>query len=140
MLCYGQLEFLQVQLVHSVDAKSFFQVTLLVIAVTRIMGGHPWEGLDVISHILKVDIHHFLRPVAMLSTHVWFADCALAKILDPGVPNTMYTEKGLSTDLDSSVDGGDHKILKRGRFFSLACLLPIPVSLQLHAVLRLKQQ
>ena len=70
-----------------------------------------------ISHILKVDTHHFLRPVAMLPMHVWFADCALPKILDPGVPNTLYTEKGLSTDLDPSVDGDDHKILKRGLFF-----------------------
>ena len=102
------------------------------------MGGHPWEGLSVISHILKVDTHHFLRPVAMLPTHVWFADCALPKILDPGVPNTLYTEKGLSTDLDPPVDGGDHKILKKRSFFSLACLLLVPVFLQLHAVLRLK--
>lgn len=118
VLCYSGLEFLEVQLVHSVDAKSFLQVTFLVVAIARIMGGYPRERLNVISHILKVDIRHFLRPVAMLPTHIWFADCALAKILDPGVPNTVNTEKGLSADLDPSVNGGDNKILKRGRFFS----------------------
>ena len=117
VLCYSGLEFLKVQLVHSVDAKSFLQVTFLVVAIARIMGGHPREGLNVISHILKVDICHFLRPLAILPTHVWFADCALAQILDLGVPNTVNDEKGLSADLDPSVNGGDNIILKRGRFF-----------------------
>ena len=115
--CYSRLEFLKVQLVHSVDAKSFLQVTFLVVAIARIMGGHPREGLNVISHILKVDIRHFLRPVAMLPMHVWFADCTPAEILDPGVPNTVNTEKGLLADVDPSVNGGDNKILKRGQFF-----------------------
>ena len=118
ILCYSGLKFLEVQLVHSVDANSFLQVTFLVVATARIMRGYPREGLDVVSHILKVDIRHFLRPVAMLATHVWFAHCALAKILDPGVPNTVDTEKGLSADLDPSVNGGDNKILIRGRFLS----------------------
>ena len=96
------------------DAKSFFQVTFLVVATARIMRGYPKEGLNVVSHILKVDIHHFLRPVAMLAAHVWFAYRALAKVLDPGVPNTMNTEKGLSADLYPSVNGGDDKIVIRG--------------------------
>ena len=80
------------------------------------MRGYPQEGLNVVSRILKVGIRHFLRPVAMLATHVWFADCAPSKILDPGVPNTVNTEKGLSADLDPSVNGGDNKIVIRGRF------------------------
>lgn len=103
MLCYSGLKFLEVMLVHSVDAKSFFQVTFVVVAAARIMRGYPWEGLNLVSHILKVDIRHFFRPVAMLGAHVWFAYCALVKIFDAGVPNTVNTEKGLSADLDPSV-------------------------------------
>lgn len=59
MLCYSGLKFLEVMLVHSVDAKSFFQVTFVVVAAARIMRGYPREGLNVVSHTLKVDIHHF---------------------------------------------------------------------------------